>query len=176
MRRSWVLVILCSAAVGASAQDLAAEAWQLESKGEALQARDRLQKAVEAAPNNAAALRAYAEFLDRHRDPAAREVYAKLDAVQAKSGADANARMAVLRRLAVLDLIAGDRDAAVKHVDAYRAAGGAGLTFGAPASAEAAKENYIEIPGPLRSFARMAALAPDLRPDELLTALARNVV
>jgi hypothetical protein len=34
----------------------------------------------------------------------------------------------------------------------------------------------IPIPGPLRSFARMAALAPDLNPDELMAALARNVV
>src|SRR6202008_2643732 len=32
------------------------------------------------------------------------------------------------------------------------------------------------IPGPLRSFARMAAIAPDAGPDEILPALARNVV
>ncbi len=32
------------------------------------------------------------------------------------------------------------------------------------------------IPGPLRSFARMAALSPDLAPEQLLPALARNVV
>ncbi len=32
------------------------------------------------------------------------------------------------------------------------------------------------IPGPLPSFARMAALAPDLAPEDLLPALARNVV
>ena len=34
----------------------------------------------------------------------------------------------------------------------------------------------ISIPGPLRSFARMAALSPDLSPDDLLGGLARNVV
>src|SRR5690606_23606871 len=34
----------------------------------------------------------------------------------------------------------------------------------------------VDIPGPLASFARMAALTPDLKPDELLPALARNIV
>src|SRR5438128_1228784 len=105
MRLCWVLVTLCAAAAGASAQDLAAEAWQLESKGEALQARDRLQKAVAAAPNDAGALRAYAEFLDRHRDPAAREAYEKLDQLAPNS----SARLQVTRRLAILDIIDGDR-------------------------------------------------------------------
>src|SRR5947209_11349738 len=129
MRLSWVLVTLCAAAVGASAQDLAAEAWQLESKGEALQARDRLQKAVEAAPNNAAALRAYAEFLDRHRDPAAREAYTRLDQALASNTASPNDRTLVNRRLAVLDMIEGDRAAAGRHLDAFRAAGGRGLAL-----------------------------------------------
>ena len=32
------------------------------------------------------------------------------------------------------------------------------------------------IPGPLRSFARMAAISPDALPEEVLPALARNVV
>ena len=34
----------------------------------------------------------------------------------------------------------------------------------------------VSIPGPLSSFARMAALSPDLAPEELLPALARNIV
>ena len=34
----------------------------------------------------------------------------------------------------------------------------------------------IAIPGPLRSFSRMAALAPEIAPDDVLPALARNVV
>jgi hypothetical protein len=34
----------------------------------------------------------------------------------------------------------------------------------------------IAIPGPLRSFARMAALAPETAPEDVLPALARNVV
>src|SRR5207249_1882031 len=38
------------------------------------------------------------------------------------------------------------------------------------------KKPTIQIPGPIRSFARMAALSPELQPDDLLPALARNIV
>jgi len=181
MRLSGVLCTLCITTLGAIAQagveqDLGGEAWQLESKGEALQARERLQKAAGNSPNNAAALRAYAEFLDRHRDPAAREVYAKLDQLLARSNAPKEQRAAVARRLAILDLIAGEESAAAKHIDEYRAAGGSGLEMPAQKSERTASQSYIEIPGPLRSFARMAALSPDLKADDLLTALARNIV
>jgi hypothetical protein len=169
MRLSRLVLPLFLAATLISAQDFASETWQLENKGEALEARQRLQKAAEDSPKDPSALRAYAEFLDRHRDPDARAVYLKLLALNPSDHA-------VLRRLAILDLLAGDRPAAAQHVKAYRAAGGADLTMPAPAPSEPRSANYIEIPGPLRSFARMAALAPDLRPDELLSALARNVI
>jgi hypothetical protein len=185
MRFSRVGIILfCFAGMGISAQDFAGESWQLESKGDAAEARGRLQKAVEASPQDPAVLRAYAEFLDRHRDPSARAIYIRLDQALSRDANRASERTAVLRRLSVLDLIAGDRDAAVKHLDAYRAAGGSGLSLAAVPEPGAAlpgvfgskKDGVIEIPGPLRSFARMAALSPDLRAEELLTALARNVV
>ena len=38
------------------------------------------------------------------------------------------------------------------------------------------RHGTANIPGPLRSFARMAALSPDAEPDDILPALARNVV
>lgn len=176
MRLFGVFYTLCFAAWGIAAQDLGGEAWQLELKGDALQSRDLLQKAVDAAPDDPVALRSYAEFLDRHRNPSAREVYARLETALERAHAPAADRAAVLRREAILDLIAGDRDAAAKHVEAYRQAGGSGLTL--PKTSEAAPnaQSYIEIPGPLRSFARMAALSPDLVPDDVLAALARNVV
>jgi hypothetical protein len=170
MRLSWrVGVFLVLGLAVGRAQDVAGETWRLESRGEAQQAREQLKKA--AASGDAAALRAYAEFLDRHRDPEARAVYAKLE--PALSGAE---KAAVLRRLAMLDLLAGDRDAASRHVDAYRQAGGSGLTLAPVAASAETKTNYIEIPGPLRSFARMAALSTDLRPEDLLSALARNII
>jgi len=162
--------------MGISAQDFAGETWRLESKGDALQARERLLKALEASPLDPSALRAYAEFLDRHRDPSARAIYTRLDQALARDPNRASERAAVLRRLTLLDLLSGDRDAAVKHLDAFHAAGGSGLSLPPAAAPEPAKDSFIEIPGPLRSFARMAALSPELRPDDLLTALARNVV
>jgi hypothetical protein len=176
MRLFWVCSIVGVAGFGVSGQDLGGVAWQLESSGEAGQARDRLQKAVEASPSDAAALRAYAEFLDRHRNPAARDVYARLNEALKRAGAPQAQIAAVARREAILDLIAGDQTSAARHIEEYRAAGGAGLTLQASAAPGSVKQSFVEIPGPLRSFARMAALSPDLKPDDLLSALARNVV
>ncbi len=165
------------------------DAWTLEVRGQAAEARMRLERAANATPagsqGNPAAVRAYAEFLDRYHDPAARTVYARLaqllDASSSKaSGAPAAERAAVHRRLASLDLAAGDRDAAKGELAAFTAAGGAGLSLGTrvanPADPGHNDQNYIEIPGPLVAFARMAALAPDMDPSDLLPSLARNVV
>src|SRR5262249_16285129 len=57
----------------------------------------------------------------------------------------------------------------------YREAGGRDFTM-PPASPAADKKSTIPIPGPLHSFARMAALSPDLSADDVLGALARNVI
>jgi hypothetical protein len=76
----------------------------------------------------------------------------------------------------VLDLIAGDRDAAQRAVEQYRTAGGRDFTLAAAAEISQEKRQTIAIPGPLRSFSRMAALAPETAPDDVLPALARNVV
>jgi len=152
----------------AIAQDLHTRAWQLEAKGDAVGARDFLEKAAQAGTPDA--LQAYGEFLDRHRDPAARDILEKL--LNASQGEQ---RSFAAHRLAILDLEAGDRAAAEHHLEQYRAAGGRDLTLAA-ASPAAETKSFISIPGPLPSFSRMAALSPDLGPDDLLTALARNVV
>ncbi len=60
----------------AAAEDFTARAWQMESNGEAAEARDYLQRAAQ--DGGVDAKLAYAEFLDRHRDPAAREAYEKV--------------------------------------------------------------------------------------------------
>jgi hypothetical protein len=180
MRLFWVISTFCAAALAAGAQNPSADAWQLETKGEGAQAREQLQKAAEAAPKNPAALRAYAEFLDRHRDPAAREAYTRLVAALTSGNASAsgpNEQLAfIARRQAILDLLAGDSAAATRHIEAYRAAGGAGLAMPAPAPPARASASFILIPGPIRTFARMAALSPELKAEDLLGAVARNVV
>jgi hypothetical protein len=170
----WLAVGLVFSAGWAVGQDLAREAWRLESSGDADQALRTLRQAATGAPNNPSGLRAYAEFLDEHHDPAARETYARLSQLLQRTNAPAEQRAAVARRLAVLDVLAGDREAAARDLQVYSEAGGKDLAL--PPVRIAVPPNYIEIPGPLRSFARMAALSPDLSPGDLLPALARNII
>ena len=175
MRSLGLLALALGFAGGCAAQD----ASQLESKGDAHGARAALEALVRSAPGDASALTPYAEFLDRRNDPAAREAYEKLlDAL--KSSGDRAKSAAVARRLVVLDLLAGDQSSAVRHLAAYRSAGGSGFADPPPvqpkASSTVETRPTIEIPGPIRSFARMAALSPDLSPEDILPALGRNVV
>src|SRR5581483_10688839 len=169
-----VFATLIFSASLASAQDPGADARRLESRGEGDQALRALRQAATASPADPAALLAYAQFLESHRDPEARQAYAQLSQLLQRTNAPAPQRAAVAERLAVLDLLAGDRAAAGRDLEAYSAAGGRNLTLPPPRTDSAS--NYIEIPGPLRSFARMAALSPDTAPSELLPALARNIV
>lgn len=157
--------------VCALADDLSVRAWQLESSGNAAEAMELLQRAAQAEPRDPAALRDYAEFLDLHRDPGARAAYEKLLAAEPQN-------ITVTRRLVVLDMLADDRDAAARHLQMYRRTGGTDLAFppASPIPATQATAPTVDIPGPIRSFARMAALSPDLASDDLLPALARNVV
>ncbi len=157
-------------------QDAATSAWALEAKGDGAQARDLLRKAAEQNPPSVTALRAYAEFLGTHRDPAAREAYARLETALTRANAPQDQITACARREAMLDLLAGDNAAATRHLDLYRNSGGSGLSFSPAPETPVLAVEYINVPGPLRSFARMAALSPEGKPKELLAALARNVV
>jgi len=152
----------------AAAQDLETRAWQMESKGDAAGAREFLARAARSGGFDA--LSAYAQFLDRHHDPEARAEYEK--ALNAAQGAQ---RARVARRLVELDLLAGSRNDAARDLEVYGAAGGNDFKL-PPISAISEKKTVISIPGPFGSFARMAALSPDLEPEELLPALARNVI
>ena len=139
-------------------------------------ARNALARAAQANPNNVGDLTAYAEFLDRYGDPASRDAYAKLLTALRSSGDTARSGV-IARRMAVLDLLAGDRDAAGRSIDAYREASGKTVSLPAVPSGPAADAwPTTNIPGPLRSFARMAALSPDSSGEDILPALARNVV
>src|SRR5438552_16571946 len=164
-----VLIPVISLSMALVADDLSVRASQMESKGDAAAAREFLERSAQS--GGAEALEAYAQFLDRHHDPAARDAYAKF-----LTSAQGDQRISVSRRLVVLDLLAGDRVAAERHLEQYRVAGGRDLTLPAAATATTDKRSTIPIPGPLKSFARMAALSPDLGADDLLSALARNVV
>jgi len=151
------------------AQDLA-KARLLEKEGDALGARTVLKAAAATDP---AAQLAYAEFLHRHRDPDARGAYERLLAT-----VDGPRKNEIARRLILLNLLADDRAGALKFYEVYKSSGGGDLT---PSVLQASRTGpkavqMVSIPGPLRSFARMAALSPDLSPEDLLGGLARNVV
>jgi hypothetical protein len=124
--------------------------------------------------NTAAAWTHYAEFLERYGDPAARDAYGKAFALVRTSN-DREQAGTIARRLAVLDMLAGDAGAASAHLEAYRQATGKSLSI-ASAAAPKVETRTAPIPGPLRSFARMAAISGDSSPEDILPALARNVV
>ncbi len=143
-------------------------------EGDASAARTLL---AEAAKNNpgATTFTEYAEFLDSFGDPGARAAYAK--ALDALGDGDASKRAQVAGRLAALDLVAGDRASASRRVAAYSSAGGQDFSLAAASANQAAPaKTTIAIPGPMRSFARMAAISSDLNPEDVLPSLARNVV
>ncbi len=147
---------------------------QLEQSGDAVAARAALLGEIEHDPRDPAALGAYAEFLDRYHDSEARAAYRKWLAVLAPGSAQARL---VQRRLLLLDLVDGDRTAQAADLAAYRQAGG--QEFNLPSGEAATPKdaaNFIEIPGPLRSFARMSAIVADPAPEDVLPAVARNVV
>jgi hypothetical protein len=145
---------------------------KMEASGDIAGARASLVRSVENRPNDPAALTAYAAFLESYGDPASRQVYVKLLAVLRERKDPVAASTA--RRLARLDLEAGDQDAAARDLETYRELSGRSLTLATGKGGE--PWPTVAIPGPLRSFARMAAMPPETNPDEILTALARNIV
>ena len=163
---------------GLAGSELSDQAHRLEDAGDSGRARELWARAVREAPGDGAILQKYAEFLERYKDPKARETYLATADAYRKAGKSDEAALA-LRRAWLLDLIAGDRASATTDLAAYKSAApaaAANLQL-PPAALPAPPETQnILIPGPLRSFARMVAVSPDINPDELLTALARNVV
>jgi hypothetical protein len=162
--RSTSLLSIFALAALATAPPLLADlqkARQLEAAGQL--------SAAEAEYKQAGSL-AYAEFLERRGRPAARSAYEA-----AAKSSDAATRQAALQRLAVLQLMAGDRAAAEQTLKQFQEAGGRGLSLGDQPRGTVTM-GVSEIPGPIRSFSRMAALSPDLQAADLLGALARNIV
>lgn len=171
------LLGVLSLTLSAHAEDLTQRALALEKNGEAAEARLLLQRAAQGAPADPQAQLAFAEFLDRYADPEARTAYEKTLSLLRQSGGSEHRAM-VLRRLAVLSLKDGDRDAARRYAGEYRAAVGSGWQMPQWEKKEPSNAGRYttEIPGPLRSFGRMAAVSQDVTEDEILAAVARNVV
>ncbi len=156
------------------AQESIDRARTLQSAGNGRMAKQVLREAAESGSASVADAQRYAEFLDRHNDPAARSTYAKL--LDRLTGG--KQRAAVARRLVALDLLAGDRDSAEKHLAVYRETGADSLgTAALPTQTRKPKTaSFASIPGPIRSFSRMAAISTNLAPAEVLPGLARNII
>ncbi|HXJ41363.1 MAG TPA: hypothetical protein VNH18_18925, partial [Bryobacteraceae bacterium] len=160
------------------ANDALDKARDLEKSGDVSGARVVLAAAAQHSPTDVEALYDYAAFLVRYGDPDSRSAYTKTFEAIEKSG-DRARLAAVARELTILDLIAGDRTAALQHLEAYHAAGGKDWPDSPgwkAAEAQNEAKQFVNIPGPLRSFGRMAAISNDINPDDVLSALARNVV
>lgn len=173
--RSGIAVFCLFSAVGLSANDTVDRAQQMEDAGNVAGARALLSQSIQASPSDAELLTGYAEFLERRHDASARDAYRNAASAWDRKNVSASAA-AAQRRAALLDLIAGDRAAAETDLTKYRYFGGTDLTLPAQNAASGIPHESVTIPGPYRSFARMAALAPDAGPSEIFPALARNIV
>src|ERR1700730_17836052 len=112
---------------GLKANDEVDRAGQLEKSGDVAGARATLGAAVQHAPGDAGALTGNAAFLARYGDSDARAAFARAFCGLEKSG-DRAKLASVARELAIFDLIAGDRAAAARHLEAYHSAGGSDWT------------------------------------------------
>jgi tetratricopeptide (TPR) repeat protein len=159
---------------GLSANEAVDRALRYEDSGDSSAAREVYAKALQANPNDPELLTGYAQVLERYKNPGARAAYRKSATLWKNRGRTQDAIRSA-RRAVLLDMIAGDRHSAEADLATYRALGGTDLELPQPPAGGIEKQS-IPIPGPIRSFARMAALSGDIQPDDLLAALARNVV
>jgi len=164
----WILAVVTVTA--AWPQDAAEQARRAEANGNAAEA-SRIWRDAAANGATPATLLQYAQFLDRYQNPATRAAYEKA-AAALPAGPE---KTAALRRAVLLSMLAGDTASANRFLADYRAAGGNDLGTSVPTPV---KREFptADIPGPLPSFARMAALSPDLKTEDLLPALARNII
>ena len=126
MKRIAVLAVLAVCWLQAEpAAEVLQQSQEYERAGQPLRARAVLARAAETSAGDADTQFAYAEFLDRYRDPNRREAYGKTRELLDDGSSDRKQK--VLRRLVLLSLVEGDNAAAKKHVAAYREAGGAGI-------------------------------------------------
>jgi hypothetical protein len=130
------------------------QARRLMLAGKGGEAKKLLEGATKVNAPSPESLLTFAEYQDQFRQPGAAAAYRKA----LESISDPTTKQRIERRIQVLEKL---REPAKPETSALRSS---------------TKWSEVSIPGPLRSFARMAALSPDLPADQLLTALGRNIV
>ena len=154
VRSTFLLLFLVG---GLSASETGDRAQKYEDAGDSAAAREVYSKALQAAPDDPELLTGYAQILERYRDPGARDAYRKSARLWKNAGRTQDALRSA-RRAVLLDSIAGDRAATEADFRIYRDLGGTGLRLPEPPSGGIPRAS-VPIPGPIRSFARMAALS-----------------
>ncbi|MCU1326043.1 MAG: hypothetical protein JWN34_1413 [Bryobacterales bacterium] len=150
-------------------------ALKLEESGDLRKARESFAQSLKQTPNDTELRHGYAEYLERFHDKGAAAEYRRV-AQDWKKANKTKEAAAAARRAVILDLVAGDRAEAESDLATFKSLGGTGLQLPAKAADAGQPRVIVSIPGPLRSFARMAALAQDTAPSDIFPALARNVV
>ena len=123
----------------------------------------RLERAANATPPNPAAIRAYAEFLDRYQDPAAGRCTRASPSARTprRPGGPTGAGLSPPG-----DSRSGGGRPRGCHARIWRLSPRPAVRAcrsGRAPGGSSHRSNFIEIPGPSSAFARMAALAPDMR-------------
>ena len=145
-----------------------------QQAGQTSRLRVAVAEVLRRSPQDATVLLSAAELLDLSGSPHRAQAYRRVLEV---SSPESRETKAARRRLILLHLGAGQYQQARRELETYQRAGGSdlpGWSDAAPASR--LPVGYIEIPGPLLSFQRMAAISPETPPEELLSKLAHNVV
>ncbi len=148
------------------------EARSLEREGEPLQARQLLERLVQADAPDPQALLEWASFLERYGDSGAVAAYAV--ALEAMEGGAAAELDGVRRRLVVAAIMHGDLAAARTAFEGLSESGWTSADAVLQPQSPPAPES-VHIPGTLNSFSRMAALSTDLQTDGILPSLARTI-
>ncbi|HPT24985.1 MAG TPA: hypothetical protein PLZ95_01115, partial [Bryobacteraceae bacterium] len=166
-----VTALTAVAPSGAAGQQLdwQAHVTQAELRGESGMVPGEIERALAGDPKNSTLLGVRAQWLDARRHPATPKAYEDYLTAPGLSRVE---RDRVLRRIAALELISGDREAAARRLASLTTPAG----LSAPAATPKVPSGEVLIPGPMSGFARMAALSPELPPNEVLAALARNIV
>lgn len=161
---------IVTAGFAASPDAGSGEAIRREASGDLSGARILLEQRAKS--GDTAADLEFAEFTERHSTNDRREALVRW----AQGERDAARKQIALRQIILLDFQEGRSGSLARDLSDYNAASGKAWRAPAPLPGAAKLYGKTTIPGPLHSFARMAALSPDLRPEELLPALARNIV
>jgi hypothetical protein len=164
-----------SVVVSLQASEAFDRAHKFEEAGDSVSARQAFSAAIKQTPRDSELVNGYAEFLERYHDSAARAEYRRAATLLKNEGKIKDAA-AAQRRAVLLDLIAGDRKSAEVDLDTYKSLGGSDLQLPTPDKTAGQPTAMVTIPGPIRSFARMAAFSAEAKPEDVLPALARNVV